>query len=126
VIFVTYSASGAITGCHEGDPSAVSEPTLKVDEFRADWGSTHRVVSGKLKPIPRTQIEARDRGHALQDLRSTRDRLLRETVDTMNPIRWESMSEAERETWRAYRQALCDLPRNCADPLAPVWPTAPN
>ena len=32
--------------------------------------------------------------------------------------------EAEQPAWRAYRQALRDLPEN-ADPFAPEWPTPP-
>lgn len=36
------------------------------------------------------------------------------------------MGEEERERWRAYRQALRDLPGQTADPLAPVWPEEPS
>lgn len=28
-------------------------------------------------------------------------------------------------TWKAYRQALRDLPANTADPANPIWPTPP-
>lgn len=35
--------------------------------------------------------------------------------------------EPEREkAWRAYRQALRDLPASTADPANPIWPEPPN
>ena len=30
--------------------------------------------------------------------------------DTMNPMRWELLTDAHKDVWRAYRQALLDVP----------------
>ena len=32
-------------------------------------------------------------------------------VDSMNPMRWETLSENEKQAWRDYRQALLDVPQ---------------
>ena len=40
---------------------------------------------------------------------------------------WTVMSDTPTNTaaWKAYRQALRDLPDNTTDPFEPVWPTPP-
>lgn len=40
---------------------------------------------------------------------------------------WTVMSDtpANTATWKAYRQALRDLPANTTDPFNPDWPTPP-
>ena len=58
--------------------------------------------------------------------RIERDILLRETVDRINPIRWEIMTESEKEAWRKYRQALLDLPEQGGFPFDVVYPTKPE
>lgn len=60
---------------------------------------------------------------AMRQLRAERDRRLA-TSD------WTQMSDApltdaQRDAWRVYRQALRDVPET-ADPAQPVWPEPPN
>lgn len=62
----------------------------------------------------------------MRDLRRTRDRLLRAHVDAMNPVRWETMSDIQKQDWRGYRQALLDMPATATDPAAPIWPVKPE
>lgn len=40
---------------------------------------------------------------------------------------WTVLADTPTNTaaWKAYRQALRDLPDNTADPVNPVWPTPP-
>ena len=53
-------------------------------------------------------------------LRNKRNRLLAETD-------WMANSDVTMsDEWRAYRQALRDLPANTTDPANPVWPTKPE
>ena len=46
-----------------------------------------------------------------REARARRDTLLKETVDSVNPMRWEALSELQKDAWRAYRQALPDVPQ---------------
>jgi hypothetical protein len=57
--------------------------------------------------------------------RAKRDKLLRETVDAINPMRWESMSPEQQDAWRAYRQALLDVPQQAGFPWNVTWPPQP-
>lgn len=58
--------------------------------------------------------------------RAERDRLLRETVDTVNAIRWSVMSAAEQSAWTEYRQSLLDVPEQPGFPNDIQWPIAPE
>ena len=40
---------------------------------------------------------------------------------------WDSpLTDAKKQEWATYRQALRDLPQNTEDPSAPLWPTKPE
>ena len=65
------------------------------------------------------------------ELRSIRDNILSECDWTQSPD--SPLSEAKKEEWRLYRQALRDLPDSVTDPKPLVvdrnhstWPAAPN
>ena len=58
-------------------------------------------------------------------VRQHRNYLLSTTVDSVNPMRWELLSEVEKETWRGYRQALLDVPSQEGFPWNVVWPNQP-
>ena len=40
----------------------------------------------------------------------------------MNPIRWGTLSEAEKDKWTKYRQELLDIPQQEGFPFKVVWP----
>lgn len=61
-----------------------------------------------------------------QSARARRDTLLKETVDSVNPMRWEAMTDEQKDAWRAYRQALLDVPQQEGFPNNIVWPTSPD
>ena len=61
----------------------------------------------------------------IEKIRLKRDRLLRLEIDSMNPIRWESMSQVEKNRWSVYRQALLDVPQQAGYPTTVTWPTKP-
>ncbi len=61
-----------------------------------------------------------------QRARAHRDNLLKETVDSVNPMRWEALSEEQKDAWRAYRQALLDVPQQEGFPTNIVWPIIPT
>lgn len=61
-----------------------------------------------------------------REARAKRDTLLHTVVDSINPMRWESMSETEKGLWRTYRQALLDVPQQNDFPTNINWPTEPK
>jgi hypothetical protein len=63
---------------------------------------------------------------AAVSVRRRRDSALREHVDAINAVRWDSMDEATRDLWRAYRQALLDVPQQEAFPDEITWPEVPG
>lgn len=60
--------------------------------------------------------------YALKQLKDERNRRLQECD---YPPLYER-PEAEQPAWRAYRQALRDLPINTTDPFNPEWPIKPE
>lgn len=59
-------------------------------------------------------------------IRARRDNLLKEVVDSVNPMRWEVLTDAQKDAWRAYRQALLDIPQQEGFPTTITWPTRPE
>jgi hypothetical protein len=57
--------------------------------------------------------------------RIKRNRLLRNVVDKMNPIRWETMSQVQKNNWAMYRQQLLDVPQQPGFPTDIIWPVKP-
>jgi hypothetical protein len=61
-----------------------------------------------------------------REARVRRDILLKETVDSVNPMRWEALTDEQKDAWRAYRQALLDVPQQEEFPNNVTWPTKPE
>lgn len=59
-------------------------------------------------------------------VRMTRDRSLAEFVDVINPMRWESMTDEQKQAWRNYRQELLDVPEQESFPWEIEWPVTPS
>jgi hypothetical protein len=97
-----------------------------------DFIANHVVWNIGFTPVTEAEIlaqpnlyssELRKRG--FRKLRRERDRRLREETDGMMHSDV-PMSPAKRDEWKAYRQALRDLPENTPDPDNIVWPTEPS
>ncbi len=102
-----------------------AEPGLAVVAGRGD-ALTQRVVDGKIRLRRKRDREARLRARAMRKLRSRRAVLLREMGQRLNPVAWASLSLREQKEWRAYRQALLDLPATVTDLDNIAWPTPPE
>jgi hypothetical protein len=76
--------------------------------------------------IERTQEEkqAMTDGQA-SSVRAERDRKLREECDCINPMRWESMTDAQKDLARNHRQALLDVTNQAGFPWSITWPQNP-
>ena len=78
-------------------------------------------VKKELEPIP----EEKELVNPWEELRLQRNQLLTST-DYLFLRDSPELSPEKEEAWRAYRQALRDLPNNTADPTTPEWPIKPT
>lgn len=62
---------------------------------------------------------------AATQARAKRDRLLAVSIDTMNPMRWETLTDFQKRAWRNYRQALLEVPQQPGFPRTITWPEIP-
>jgi hypothetical protein len=68
------------------------------------------------------QLMAENKGY---DVRAERDQRLRDECDTINPMRWEALSDEQKEQARAHRLALLDIPNQPGFPWNVTWPQNP-
>lgn len=57
--------------------------------------------------------------------RHQRNQKLWSQIDAMSPIRWELLTEEQKEQMRVYRQELLDVPQQAGFPWEIVWPKYP-
>jgi hypothetical protein len=77
-------------------------------------------ISNITLPIPTNRIGLEE------GLRNLRNQLLRDNVDTINPIRYAALTDAQRTELTVYRQALLDIPQQTTWPRDFEWPTKPT
>jgi hypothetical protein len=58
--------------------------------------------------------------------RLLRNKILQDTVDRVNPIRYAELTDSQRTEIAAYRQALLDVPQQSGWPATIEWPTQPS
>lgn len=59
-------------------------------------------------------------------IRKKRDKALRRVIDNMNAVRWEMLTQQQKDDYIAYRQALLDIPQQSTFPYNVTWPTPPQ
>lgn len=81
---------------------------------------TGEVIEREMTAEELAQYQADNVQSAWRVLRTHRDALLARSD-------WTVLADTPTNTaaWKAYRQALRDLPANTTDPANPVWPTPP-
>jgi hypothetical protein len=58
--------------------------------------------------------------------RTKRNKMLVFNVDRINAVRWNSMTQEQRDAWTQYRQDLLDVPSQPGFPRNIIWPTKPE
>ena len=102
------------------------DKTVTFEEWTA-CGGTARVVAGKIV-LGSPEEFALERN--IETIRNERNIRLR-ACDKVSPMRWNAMTEAQRQAWTDYRQALLDIPQRPGFPWggdvekAP-WPVKPE
>lgn len=86
-------------------------------------------TSNLIVPLDMTTVaEVANKGRPTLDvsLRNLRNTLLKENVDTFNPIRYASLTVEQQQELSTYRQALLDVTKQTSWPNDIVWPTPPD
>ena len=58
--------------------------------------------------------------------RQRRNKYLTIHIDTMNAIRWNSLTQDQKDDWVQYREDLLNLPQQSDFPRIINWPTKPE
>ena len=103
------------------------DPDAKFSTFNELDGKGEQIIwdSDNAKDQPTDEAIAAEKARLLalepmRMLRRNRDALLAETD-------WMANSDLTMsDEWKAYRQALRDMPATESDPLNPTWPTKPS
>lgn len=86
-------------------------------------------IQGIIKTLTEEQyLSMRDTENITKTIqvRNQRDLMLRQHVDLLNPMRWEGLSDQQKDSWRVYRQALLDVPQQPGFPWDVQWPVPPQ
>jgi len=59
-------------------------------------------------------------------IRAERDLILAETVDRMNPMRWNSLTDEKKAEWTNYRTQLLTITNRVARTDYILWPQVPS
>lgn len=103
------------------DP-ADTDTTIKNDELLAAMTANGDIAAY----VPPTQEELD--ALTAQDVRAERNYKLATEVDVIagNALRWGGLTDAQRQAWADYRQALLDVPQQAGFPNNVAWPTKPE
>ena len=92
------------------------------DDFIGQGWADGTVISS-VEQLPDVTIESEE--PSLYDLlRKDRDKAL--IASDWTQFNDSPLTDAKKQEWATYRQALRDLPQNTEDPSAPLWPTKPE
>jgi hypothetical protein len=126
-IFATYNSEGQYTGFYHTEFFNIEDiPTPNIELTEAQWNETFDVrclvIDGVHTVAPLSNDEINQQ--RLISLRSERDKLLRDS-DWTQMVSDIPLTEAKKEAWRVYRQALRDLPET-ADLENIIFPVKPE
>lgn len=127
--YIIHDANGKILrggAVSDRTPSDLKDPENEFEieiECPEDLNA-YKIIDGTL--VEKTDAEKlEDIQHLLVPmLKSERDLLLSQSDWTQMPD--SPLTDAKKQEWATYRQALRDLPENTTDPANPTWPTQPT
>lgn len=110
-----------------GGGAGIYHQTLSAEEWEA-CGCAAYVDGGRIALGRRRQDVLQEQADAV---RFVRNQKLRACDRAGAALHWESMTEAQRQAWRDYRQALLDIPQQPGfpwggDPDRAPWPVKPE
>jgi hypothetical protein len=105
----------------------IPEPNIEVTEEQ--WANALDNDHNKVNSDGSSEIaDFRTNEEKTVDNRTYRDLLLSLDVDPIvsNTLRWADLSTSKQDEWKAYRQALLDVPAQSTFPNSVTWPTKPD
>jgi hypothetical protein len=63
---------------------------------------------------------------SMELIRAERNLILNETVDRLNPIRWNAMTDAKKAEWENFRKQLLDITHRIPRLDYVSWPQVPS
>ena len=125
--YVIYDPSGHIIRCGTCKEEVSQIQNENEFQLNVDWPSdieNYTVTNGELTRKSEEDISAYQLSRNLENLRAYRDVNLSASDWTQSPD--SPLTDAKKQEWATYRQALRDLPANTTDPANPTWPTKPS
>lgn len=104
-------------------PKAIEVSDELFFETINDQDGVWSLVKGKIKKLPFPEPTEEE---LASQVRAQRDLLLRTDVDSINPVRWQSMSKDQQKAWVSYRQDLLNVTNQKGFPKKVTWPVAPK
>ena len=105
----------------------IPAPNIEVTE--AQWANALENDHTKVNADGSSEVaDFRTDEEKSTDAREYRDYLLTLYVDPIvsNALRWADLSTTKQDEWKAYRQALLDVPTQGSFPTSVTWPTKPS
>ena len=105
----------------------IPEPNIEVTEEQ--WANALDNDHNKVNSDGSSEIaDFRTNEEKIIDARYYRDLLLVDNVDPIvsNTLRWADLSTSKQDEWKAYRQALLDVPSQSTFPNSVSWPSKPD
>jgi hypothetical protein len=105
-------------------PSVSNTQVLEEDPpvFSAEYQRWTQVW--RVRDMTEEEVQQRNDSKALE-IRTERNNKLKDTVDRINPMQWEAMTDEQKHAQRTYRQALLDVPQQAGFPWTIEWPEQP-
>lgn len=118
--------TGEIQGVYGGRSESIAanvpaDCSYILGSYKSDY---YRIVDGEPVSKAQSELDQMRTDDAWSTLRDQRDYELSKTDWTQ--ANDAPLSDAQKQSWREYRQALRDLPANTADPADAVFPNPPS
>jgi hypothetical protein len=106
--------------------SPENKPILEKKEYFITEDNVQEIFTWRERTLEeQTSFEANISSVLWMQVRKDRDQFLKETDNYVTIDRWEDYTPEIKQAWKAYRQALRDIPQNFQDPNGVVWPVKP-
>lgn len=128
--YVIYDQNGKILDAHIGSSELSDDQYDNINTFALECEFNIAelqdmvVDNGVLRQKTQAEIDSENAPFVTIQFREERDGLLASSDWTQSPD--SPLTDAKKQEWATYRQALRDLPANTVDPANPTWPTQPS
>lgn len=117
--FVFFNGVGDVISAHNDDTVSEAPKGAKaVSDAQWENRCSLRLVDKKIV-VAESEVTT---AYLAVMVRRERNRFLEKNIDSINPLRWEEMTDKEKDKVRDYRTKLLDVPEQNGFPLTVEWP----